>query len=343
MFLAGDIGGTKSNLALFELHTAGSEPAFFKTLPSQNYKSLAELIQDFLSSTDIKAKRAYLSIAGPVINGHCFTPNLPWQVDRIALQNDTGFVQIELVNDLVANANGISLLADSDLIVLNEGSQSASGNAVVVSAGTGLGEAGLIWDGQRHHPFPSEGGHSSFSPEDELQIELLQFLKKLLAQENNCDARTAHVSMERLLSGNGVYNIYRFLREKQIAAEPAWLGEELRKNDPAAVISQAALNKNVELCVKTLELFCSIYGSEAGNLALKFMATGGVYIGGGIAPKILSKIKEPHLMNAFLAKGRLRELLQTIPVKVILNDRAALLGAAKAGREQFSRLESSIR
>jgi glucokinase len=344
MFIAGDIGGTKSNLAIYELHTAGTEPVFAKTLSSQSYATLTDLIMDFLGSTDQKVKRAYFSIAGAVINGMCKTTNLPWEVCKDQLEKETGLIQIELVNDLVANAYGIGLIADKDFVVLNEGDSAIIGNAVVISAGTGLGEAGLYWDGQRHHPFASEGGHSTFSPGDELQTDLMHFLRKSLAEAHNIsDYSRVHVSTERVLSGSGIHSIYKFLRERGVAPEPAWIPEAMKSRDPAAVITEGALEKNVELCVKTLEVFCTIYGSEAGNLALKFLSTGGVYVGGGIAPKILPKLKEPFFREAFIAKGRMGDLLETIPVKVILNDKAALLGAVRAGREQFSRLESSIR
>src|SRR5579883_2634510 len=195
MFIAGDIGGTKSNLAFYELHTAGTEPLFERTLPSQEYATLTELLNDFIGSSELKAKRAYLSIAGAVINGACKTANLPWEVYKDQLEKETGLLQIELVNDLVANAYGIGVLLDKDMIVLNEGSGQLQGNAVVISAGTGLGEAGLYWDGQRHHPFPSEGGHSTFSPGDEQQTELLHYLRKSLAQQYNIkDYRNVHVS-----------------------------------------------------------------------------------------------------------------------------------------------------
>lgn len=341
MFVAGDIGGTKSNLAFFELHAPGMKPIFERTLPSRDYTKFEDLINDFLGSTDIKARRAFLSIAGPVQKGVCVTTNLPWTVDRDHLETKTGLVQVELVNDLLANANGISMLAETDFVTLNAGEPSP-GTAAVISAGTGLGQAGLYWDGQRHHAFPSEGGHSSFSPNSPIQSELLEFMRERLGREYN--TKVAHVSVERVLSGMGLHNIYDFLKHKGELKEPDWLAEELKNSDdiPAA-ISRAAFEKNVEICVEALNMLATIYGSEAGNLALKLLATAGVFIGGGIAPKILPKLKEPHFMNAFVEKGRMKPLLQKIPIKVITNSKTALIGAAKAGREQFSRLEASIR
>ncbi len=342
MFVAGDIGGTKTNLAFFELHAPGTTPVYERTFASRDYATLEELINDFLASTNLKARRAFLSIAGPVANGVCVTTNLPWTVDRDDLESKTGLVQIELVNDLLANANGISLLKDSDFVTLNEGEPANHGTAAVISAGTGLGEAGLYWDGIRHHAWPSEGGHSSFSPNDELQTELLQFMREKLGREFN--TKVVHVSTERVLSGMGLANIYEFLKHKGELKEPDWLTEELKNaEDVPAAISRAAIEKNVDICVEALNMLVTIYGSEAGNLALKLLSTAGVFIGGGIAPKILPKLQEPRFMNAFVEKGRMKPLLQKMPIKVITNNKTALIGAAKAGREQFSRLEASIR
>jgi glucokinase len=226
---------------------------------------------------------------------------------------------VALLNDLEANAYGLAMLAPDDFVALNNGTTEASGNMAIIAAGTGLGEAGLHWDGGQHHPFASEGGHASFAPSNAFQIELLSYLLR----------EFTHVSWERVVSGPGLYNIYRFLRDTGRGEEPPWLGEEIRRGDPAAVISQAALAGSSALCGQALDLFIALYGAEAGNLALKLMASGGVFVGGGIAPKIITKLRDSTFIEAFVAKGRMQSLLQDIPVRVILNDKAALLGAAR--------------
>ena len=233
---------------------------------------------------------------------------------------------VGLLNDLEAHAYGIALLAPEDFMTLNQGAADASGNAAVIAAGTGLGEAGLYWNGQQHLPFAGEGGHTSFAPSDPLQIELLRFLSQ----------EFGHVSWERVLSGPGLYNIYRFLRDTGRGEEPDWLTEKMQQHDPSAVISQTALADTSVLCRQALDLFVVLYGAEAGNMALKLMATAGVYVGGGIAPKIIQKLTDSTFMEAFVAKGRLKPLLQAIPVRIIMNDKVALLGAARFATLQAS-------
>jgi glucokinase len=240
-------------------------------------------------------------------------------VDAEQLAQQFRLTRVWLINDLEANAYGVATLAPEDFVVLNEGTPDAEGNAAVIAAGTGLGEAGLYWDGKQHWPFASEGGHASFAPDDALQVELLQYLKQ----------QFTHVSWERVLSGPGLYNIYTFLRDTQRGIEQAWLTEELRQVDPPAAIAGAALAGTCDLCVQALDLCVALYGAEAGNLALKVMATGGVFVGGGIAPKIVAKLKESTFMRAFCAKGRLQPVLAAIPVRVIMNDKTALYGAAR--------------
>jgi glucokinase len=318
MILAGDVGGTKSNLALFELENGRLVARFEKTLPSHKFASLSDLLKEFLSTTDLRADFSCLSIAGPVKNRRCQTPNLPWIVEADEVERTTGLRRLELINDLEANARGLSVLGPEDFAVINEGDGDAVGNAAVISAGTGLGEAGLYWDGTQHLPFASEGGHGNFGPNDALQIELLEYMLKV----HN------HVSYERVLSGPGLFNIYSFMRDTGKFPEPDWLKEELKISDPAATISKNAMNGKSEICTEALKMFVTIYGSEAGNLAMKVMAVGGVYLGGGIAPKIIKKLQEPLFMQSFTNKGRMKALLQAIPVKVILNDKTALLGAA---------------
>jgi glucokinase len=230
-----------------------------------------------------------------------------------------GLKSVELINDLLANAHGIAMLEPSDFVTINEGAPNASGNRALISAGTGLGEAGLIAEEKRYQPFPSEGGHSDFGPRNELEIELLRYLI----------ARFSRVSYERVLSGPGLFNIYQFLRDTGRGVEPASLTEELEQGDPSAAIAKAALDGTYEICVQALDIFVSIYGAEAGNLALKLVATGGTFVGGGIAPKILAKLRGPAFMDAFKSKGRLTALLEDIPVRVITNDKTALLGAGR--------------
>lgn len=316
MILAGDIGGTNTRLALFET-PGGSGVSPEKGLgrqalvveerfPSREHATLDEIVRAFVAKHGARVEAACFGIAGPVKGGRSETTNLPWVVDARRLAGELGTERVGLVNDLEANAHGIAELAPADFHVLNAGAAGAAGNAAVISAGTGLGEAGLAWDGARHHPFASEGGHADFAPRGDLEIELWRFLTK--------EFRLSHVSWERVLSGPGLVNIHRFL------------GGAL---DSAAAISAAAAAGRDRAAVQALDLFVSIYGAEAGNLALKVMATGGVFVGGGIAPKILPKLAEGGFVEAFVAKGRMRGLLEAIPVRVVLNDRAALLGAAR--------------
>jgi glucokinase len=321
MILAGDIGGTNTRLALIEAKNDGLQIVFEKTFPSRERTSLEAALAEFLSLHKCNLTKASFGIAGPVRNGRCEATNLPWVVDSKHVAKRLRLRHVGLINDLEANAYGIAVLQSTDFVILNKGARNAKGNKAIISAGTGLGEAGMYWDGQVHRPFPSEGGHADFAPRNHLEIELLVYLMK----------RYQRVSYERLVSGPGLVNVYQFLRDTGKGEEPAWLAEEMRHGDPAPVISQHALDGKSPLCLHALELFVSLYGAEAGNLALKIMATGGVYLGGGIAPKIVSsiKMKDPEFMNAFTAKGRMRPLLQDIPVRVIMNPKTALLGAAR--------------
>jgi glucokinase len=319
MILAGDIGGTNTRLALVE--AIGEELRILaqETFPSRERTSLEAAIAEFLHLHSCDLTSASFGIAGPVKNGRCEATNLPWVVDSKTLAKRLRLKRVGLINDLEANAYGLAVLQSKDFVILNKGARNASGNMAVISAGTGLGEAGLYWDGERHCPFPSEGGHADFAPRNHLEMELLDYSM----------SHYRRVSYERLVSGPGLVHVYRFLRDTGKGAEPTWLAEQMRHGDPAPIISQQAVEGKSLLCLQALEIFVSLYGAEAGNLALKLMATGGVYLGGGIAPKIISKLKEPEFMNAFTAKGRMRPLLQDIPVRVIMNPRTALLGAAR--------------
>ncbi|HZI32172.1 MAG TPA: glucokinase, partial [Candidatus Binatia bacterium] len=262
-------------------------------------------------------------VAGPVNCGRVITPNLPWETHDSTLAQELGIERVRLINDLEANAYGVAALTSAEMVTIQAGDLNAVGNAAVISAGTGLGEAGLFWDGKELMPFACEGGHADFAPRNELESELLQYLR----------ARFGRVSYERVLSGKGQHLLYEFLRDVKGHAETPALAPEMRSHNPSVVITRAGLKKTCELCVTALDWYVSLYGAEAGNLALKMMATGGVYIGGGIAPKIVQKLKEPVFIDSFVSKGRMKELLSSIPVRVIMNDQTALLGAARvAGR-----------
>jgi len=326
MILAGDIGGTNSRLAFFVERAGRLEKLVEETYATADHASLAAIIQTCMSSHSLPVDVVCMGVAGPVKNGRCETINLPWVVDARDLAQALHGKPVSLLNDLEASAYGLVMLTPEDFVRLNEGTPQASGNAAVIAAGTGLGEAGLYWDGQQHRPFAGEGGHASFAPNDALQMELLGFL----------DREFEHVSWERVLSGPGLFNIYRFLRDTGRGDEPAWLTRELQQHDPPAVISEAALAGTSTLCQQALDLFVVLYGAEAGNLALKLMALGGLYVGGGIAPKIIQKLTDSTFMGAFVAKGRLKPLLQEIPVWVVMNEKAALQGAARFAALQAS-------
>lgn len=316
--LAGDIGGTNTRLARVRVAGRKVEILAQVTYPSQSYAGLDEIVTAFARAHSLTVDHACFGIAGPVVNGIAETTNLPWRVDARVLANTFELKTATLLNDLEANAWGIRALDDADFHTLQRGTPQADGHRAVIAAGTGLGEAGLFWDGHRHHPFASEGGHASFSPANALEAALLAHLI----------ARFGHVSWERVLSGPGLVNLHAFLLAHRRSTAPPWLDDEMRMGDPAAAIAQAALLERDDTCIEALTLFVRLYGAEAGNLALKLMATGGVYLGGGIAPRILPALTAGAFMAAFLDKGRMRGLLETIPVRVIRNDRTALLGAA---------------
>jgi glucokinase len=319
VILAGDIGGTKTRIAVFDdavnLRTLAEE-----RFPSGDYRSLDAVLQRFRQLHDLPVIAACFGVAGPVKDGRCEATNLPWIVDAAQLAAELGLPHVGLVNDLEANAYGLATLGSDDCRQLAAGEPGSHGNVGLIAAGTGLGEAGLFWDGRRLHPFACEGGHTDFSPRTALEVRLLEWLRTNFVE---------HVSWERVLSGPGLVNVYRFLREDARAEEPAWLTEQMHTGDPAAAISQAALAHTSPLCVHALDLFVSLYGAEAGNLALKLMATGGMYIGGGIAPRIAAKLGDGTFMRAFVAKGRMAPLLEAMPVRVVMNDRTALRGAAR--------------
>lgn len=320
MILAGDIGGTNTRLAFFEGTPDRLQPVHAEIFPSAQFSGPAEIVRKFLGAHKHSLEVVCFGLPGAVVNGRVETTNLPWVVDAHQMAADLGTASVTLINDLLANAHGIALLEESDFVVLNLGVPNSAGNRALISAGTGLGEAGLFADGRGgYHPFPSEGGHVDFAPRNELELDLLRYLL----------GRFEHVSYERVLSGPGLYNIYQFLRETGRADEPAWLGEQIAQGDPSAAISKSALEGTSNICVQALDIFVSLYGAEAGNLALKMLATGGVYVGGGIAPKIIRKLSSTAFMKSFSAKGRVGNMLKDIPVRVITNDKTALLGAGR--------------
>jgi glucokinase len=320
MILAGDIGGTHARVAIFEVAGAKLRRVDERIYPTRDFRNLERVVRAFLDSHHLVPSVACFGVAGPVIDNCAHMANAGWTIDGAAIARVAGVKHAEVLNDLVANAYGIAALEPHDFLTLNDGVPDPRANAAVISSGTGLGEAGLFFDGQTRRPFATEGGHADFAPVGDLQIELLRFLR----------AEFGRVSVERVLSGNGLFNIYRFLRDTKRGDEPQWLAQEINGGDAAAAISGAALEQKSALCEAALELFIAIYGAEAGNLALRMMARGGVYIGGGIAVKIAPRLGDGSFIDSFAAKGRMSEIVRRIPVRVILNDSAALLGAARA-------------
>jgi glucokinase len=319
MILAGDIGGTNARLAFFNFEEGRFALISATVFPSREYSGLDQIVAEFLSTSDVHPDRACFGIAGPVRSGRVETSNLPWVVDSEPLANELHLDKVSLINDLEANAWGIADLDLKDAVALNQVKGNPAGNQAVIAAGTGLGEAGMYWDGTHHQVFASEGGHTDFAPRNELEVELFRYL----------NTQYGHVSYERILSGPGLLNVFHFLRDTGRGTEPKWLTAEMLHSDPAAAISQAATDGKCALCEQAVDIFVSVYAAEAGNLALKVMATGGVFLGGGIAPKMLPKLSGPLFMHAFAAKGRMQPLLESIPVRVITNDKTALLGAAR--------------
>lgn len=319
MILAGDIGGTHTRIAIFEESGNALKMLLERVYPSREHKSLDEIVSLFLSNEKLTIDSACFGIAGPVLHGRVSTPNLAWVVDALQLAKELSIEPVWLINDLQAHASGVDDLAPADFISLNK-VDSSVGNAALIAAGTGLGEAGLYWDGARRHAFPCEGGHADFAPRNDLELDLLRYLL----------GKFGRASYERVLSGPGLQNIYNFLAATGKEQEPQWLKDELAQStDPAAVISQHGLEGKAPICERVLDIFVSVYGAEAGNLALKLMATGGVFISGGIAAKILPKLTGPAFLQSFISKGRLQPVMETIPVKVIVNDRVGLIGAAR--------------
>ena len=343
MILAGDIGGTKTNLALYDWDIDRTEPIRLESFPSRDFTSLEDILQEFLSaqhtplvpnlsetrqsesvdagttpSDPPKIQAACFGIAGPVIENRSHTTNLPWTVDGPSIAKHFTIPFVRLLNDLEATAYGVLLLRPDEIEVLNPGVPPAKRQALaLIAAGTGLGEAILFWDGSSYRPIPSEGGHADFAPNNDNEIELLRYLR----------SQYLHVSYERVLSGPGLHAIYEYLRDTR-KNEPTWLAEKIKAGNPAAEIAEAGLKGQADIAKQALDIFAAIYGAEAGNLALKALSLDGVYLAGGIAPKLITKLQDGTFMKAFTNKGRYKRVLTNMPVKVVMNPHTALLGAA---------------
>lgn len=318
MILAGDIGGTNTRLALFE---NGKMVGDKKKFSSHQYESLEAVIQEFLQGK--KVEKACFGVAGPVRHGKAQVTNLPWSIDSAYITQTLNIPAVFLINDLEANAYGIGALGPDELFCIHEG-EKQEGNQALIAAGTGLGEAGLFWNGKEHIPFACEGGHTDFAPRNELEIELLIYLQK----------KYDHVSYERVVSGPGLINLFRFLIDTKKEKLNPEVKELMEKDDPAKVISGWGMQNRDAACSHAIDWFLSIYGAEAGNMALKFLSLSGLYVGGGIAPHMKDKMRKGTFLSSFLGKGRFNELLKTIPIWLVLNDSAALLGAARYAEKQ---------
>lgn len=318
MILAGDVGGTKVHLALYDFTDGRLTHRRDERYPAKDYSGLEEIVKEFLAADQVTS--ACFGVPGPVRDGRLRLTNLPWTLDSRELAAHLGIQHVFLINDLEANGYGIAELSADQIYSLSEGDASQIGNRALIAAGTGLGEGILAWNGRIHVPYPSEGGHVDYAPRNEDEIELLRFLKLKY---------NGRISFERVVSGMGMTGIYEFLRDAKGVEEPRWLAEKIASvDDPNSVITEMGLAAKSELCEKTLDMFVSAYGAEAGNLALKVLSVGGLYVGGGIAPRILEKLKDGTFMKSFTDKGRLSQLLVNMPVRIILESRAALMGAA---------------
>lgn len=320
VILAADIGATKTNLALFEIHKGLLTLIKEKSYHTKNYNAFTEMVRSFHSDKLPIINGICLGVAGPVTRGKVKGTNFPWEIDSEEISRELQVHSVTLINDMEANAFGLVALRNKDFEILKEGSN-IPGNAVIISPGTGLGEAGLYWDGTHYHPYATEGGHCDFSPRNDLDWELWKYLHQ----------KFGHVSWERVVSGPGICSIYKFLRGFRGNAEPKWLEDKIQQEDAAAVITTVAHEKSDPICEETLDLFIRYLAIEAAQFALKTKATGGVYLGGGIVPKIIGIINREIFTENFVAAGRMKPLLQLMPVQVVLNDKTPLLGAAYYG------------
>lgn len=333
MLLAGDIGGTKTDLAIFSEEAGPHSPLAEGEVHSADYPSLQAIVTEFLSKAKVSVDRACFDVAGPVLEGHVKTTNLPWSMDEISLAKELNLKSVHLMNDLEAMAWAIPVLRPSDVRTLNAGVPSPGGTIAVVAPGTGLGESFLTWDGSKYIAHSSEGGHADFAPTDERQIRLLEYMLK----------RFDHVSVEHVCSGIGIPNIYECLREVEHIAESPEIAKLIASaKDPSVVIIDSAVDPEQpsKLCAATVDTFVSILASEVGNFALKVFATGGVYLAGGVAVHILRLLPAVGFMEEFKRKGRFVQLMQRIPIHVV-TARAALLGAATYGLDMLKKGQSS--
>lgn len=325
--LVGDIGGTHTRLAVFTADAAGLTREREQVYASGEFPGLGEIARRFLAAGDAACELGAFGIAGPVAGGRSQVTNLPWVIDAAELAGALGLDGAWLLNDLEAFAHGLAALPPDDFRLLQPGAPGATGNRALIAAGTGLGEAGLHWDGRRHVPWATEGGHADFAPRNALEVALFEHLAK----------RFGRVSWERVVSGPGLVNIFRFLLEHRRAAVPEWLLAAEQGGDPAATIAGAALAERSAIAVEALAVFCEIYGAEAGNLALKVMARGGIYVGGSIARQLIEPLASGPFLEALDAKGRMRPLLEAMPVRVVLAEGVALRGAARYALEAAAR------
>lgn len=316
--LAGDIGGTKTNLGLFSETQGPLIPEAFEVFSSARQPDLSHMLRQFFERHPAPVTHACFGVAGPVVNGSAKTTNLPWDVSQETIKKTFRLKRIRLINDVAATAMALKLMPETDFVPLNRGVAEIGQSLALIAPGTGLGLALVYYQNGVYVPVSSEGGHADFAPNSETELSLWRYLHRTFG----------HVSIERVLSGTGLVNIYDWLVASEKLDRPDWLKEMFAQIDPARVISETALSNKNPGCVKALDRFVSIFGAVAGNLALTGMSTGGVYLGGGIPPKILSKLSDGSFMRAFTMKGRFQTLLEKIPVRVVLNDRAALIGAA---------------
>jgi glucokinase len=327
MLLAGDVGGTKTELAVYSRQAGPHSPLTQAEMHSADYPSLQAMVTEFLLQVNTPVERACFDVAGPVLNGRAKVTNLPWVMDETSLAKDLNLKSVRLINDLEAVARAIPTLRPEDVKTLNVGQPIPGGAIGVIAPGTGLGESFLTWDGSEYVSHSSEGGHSDFAPTDERQIGLLKYML----------GRFDHVAVERVCSGIGIPNIYDYLREIERIPENPQVAQLIASaKDPTPEISNAALDpkRSSKLCAATIETFISILASEAGNLAVKVLATGGIYLAGGIPLHILDLLEKPAFMESFKRKGRFAQLMERIPVHVILCH-AALVGSATYGLESF--------
>jgi glucokinase len=316
IILAGDIGGTKANMLLSRFSSRGLETIKETRYASQDYPSFIDILTNFLEGQD-RPENICFSVAGPIVEGKVKFTNLSWNIDSMEISKHVGGSTVAILNDLESTAYGLAGLKQEELSTLYKGTNETPGNIAILAAGTGLGEAGLFFDGDHYHPFATEGGHSDFAPRNQRDIAMLTFLLE----------RHEHVSWERLLSGNGIYTTWEYLTRVEKKESPAWLLKQMENTDPAPIISKAALEGKCLVCIEAIEMFNRFLATEAVNLVLKLKATGGIYLAGGIAPKLLPLLNPDTWKDVFNKSGRMGQLLKEVSVYVVLNEKAPLIGA----------------